>query len=442
MYKFDVALNAKTAMKERVVWMLYLGITFFLLYGSANYWASVTAPHDAFFFAWERDIPFVELFIVPYMASDLMFVLAFLLPYTRLELRVLALRVFSIVLFSVLVFLIFPLQFSFAKPEIETFTWLFGALEADLPFNQAPSLHVSFAIVLWYSMQTKVKSLFGKVLLGLWFGLISLSTLFVYQHHFIDLPTGALVGFLAVYFISPKRENRVLNAFMTPRHLKMALYYLLASALFMILAFNVSLWFLYLFVSLFLVSVIYAFGLNGLMRKVYLYPILFPYFLGNQLSWMYYQRRLSLMTEVKENVYFGRKPTFKETGLVLTRCRNVIDLTLEQFYISQGLHKVNLGLLDQTIPNPELLHKAVLLIEEHKKEGVYVHCALGLSRSVLIISAWLLYIGHNRDEVEQIMQEIRPKYVKSTYMGITLDIYEEYLEYNSKKLKDIFEQSK
>ena len=61
---------------------------------------------------------------------------------------------------------------------------------------------------------------------------------------------------------------------------------------------------------------------------------------------------------------------------------------------------------------------------------------------MLIISAWLLYIGHNRDEVEQIMQEIRPKYVKSTYMGITLDIYEEYLEYNSKKLKDIFEQSK
>lgn len=433
MYKFDVALNAKTAMKERIVWMLYLGITFFLLYGSANYWASVTAPHDAFFFTWESSIPFVEAFIVPYMASDLMFVLAFLLPYTRLELRVLALRVFSIVLFSVLIFLIFPLQFSFSKPEIETFTWLFGVLEADLPFNQAPSLHVSFAIVLWYSMQTRVKSLFGKVFLALWFGLISLSTLFVYQHHFIDLPTGALVGFLAVYFISSKRENRVLKAFMTPRHLKMALYYLLASALFMILALNVSLLFLYLFVSLFLVSVVYAFGLNGLMKKTYLYPMLFPYFLGNQLSWMYYKRRLSLTTEVKENVYFGRKPTFKETGLVLTRCRNVIDLTLEQFYISQGLNKVNLGLLDQTIPNPDLLHKAVLLIEEHKKEGVYVHCALGLSRSVLVISAWLLYTGHNRDEVEQIMQEIRPKYVKSTYMGITLDIYEEYLEYNSKK---------
>jgi len=87
-----------------------------------------------------------------------------------------------------------------------------------------------------------------------------------------------------------------------------------------------------------------------------------------------------------------------------------------------------LPFLDQTIPNPKLLHKAVLLIEEHKEEGVYVHCALGLSRSVLVISAWLLYTGHSRDEVEQIMNTIRPNYVKSQYMSIALDIYENYIK--------------
>ena len=130
------------------------------------------------------------------------------------------------------------------------------------------------------------------------------------------------------------------------------------------------------------------------------------------------------MSKVEEGVYLGRKPTFKETGLLMGKCRNVIDLTLEQFYISQGLNKINIGLLDQTIPNPKLLHKAVLLIEEHKEEGVYVHCALGLSRSVLVISAWLIYRGYSRDEVEKLMDEIRPDYVKSEYMGIALDIYE------------------
>lgn len=428
MYKFDVALGAKTAMKERVVWMLYLGIMFFLLYGSANHFSSLTAPHASLFFEWEKNIPFIESFIVPYMASDLMFVVAFLLPYTRLELRVLALRVFSIVVVSVILFLIFPLQFAFEKPEVESFSFLFTALEADKPFNQAPSLHVSFSIVLWYSMQTQMKSLFLKTLLALWFGTIALSTLFVYQHHLIDLPTGALVGFLAVYFISSKRENKILKAFMTPRSLKMALYYLLASAFFMFLAFWVSTFFLYLFLSLFFVSVIYAFGLNELLTKKAYWVLFAPYFIGNHFSWMYYKRKLPLMSEVKKGVYLGRKPAFQETGLLFNKVKNILDLTFEQFYISQGFNKINLGFLDQTIPNPKFLHKAVLLIEEHKEEGIFVHCALGLSRSVLVISAWLLYTKHSREEVEGIMQRIRPSHVKSEYMGIALDIYEKYIE--------------
>ena len=426
MYKFDVALNAKATMKERIVWMLYMGMVFFLLYSSANQLALLTAPHPSFVFEWEKNIPFIEAFIVPYMSSDLLFVVAFLLPYSRLELRVLALRVFTIVTFSVIVFVLFPLSFSFHKPEIENFSLLFTTLShADLPFNQSPSLHVSFAVVLYFSMKTEIKSMFVKAVLAFWFVLIVLSTLFVYQHHFIDLPTGALVGFLAVYFISSKKENRLLQAFMTPRHLKMGLYYLLGAVLFMVLAFNVSVFFLYPFVSLFLVSAIYAFGLNSLMTKVYLYPLFFPYFLGNQLSWMYYRQKLPLMSEVKEKVYFGRKAMVKERGQFEGKFNTIIDLAPEHFYASKSRFK--LPFLDQTIPDPKLLHKAVELIEEHKEQGVYVHCALGLSRSVLVISAWLLYTGHSRKEVEELMQEIRPNYVKSAYMGIALDIYEGYL---------------
>ena len=436
MYKFDVALNAKTAMKERVVWMLYLGILFFLLYGSANHFALLTAPHTSLFFEWERSIPFVEAFIVPYMSSDFLFVMVFLLPYTRLELRVLALRVFSIVLVSVFLFFLFPLAFSFEKPNIESFHFLFKALEADQPFNQAPSLHVSFAIVLWYSMKEKIKGKWLKALLFVWFILIVISTLFVYQHHFIDLPTGALLGFLVVYFISEKRENRVLKAFMTPRHLKMALYYLVASVIFMWLSFTLSVFFLYIFFSLFLVSVIYAFGLNHYLVSTNHFGIFFfsrflffPYNYANYLFWNYYKRNLALMTQVKDKVYFGRLYDFDERKLLEERgLKHIINLAPEHVFLQKHFfhHFYNLAFLDQTIPNPKLLHEAVLLIERHKEEGVFVHCALGLSRSVLVISAWLLYTGYSRDEVEKIILEIRPSSVKSSYMGITLDIYEDY----------------
>ena len=429
MYKFEVALDAKASMKERLVWMVYLGIMFFLLYGSANHFAYLTAPHPVMVFDWEQHIPFIEASIVPYMASDLMFVLAFLLLYTRLELRILALRVFAIVTVSVICFVLFPLQFSFEKPEIEQFTFLFTLLEADLPFNQAPSLHVSFAIVLYFSMREKIGSSWLKGLLALWFMLIIVSTLLVYQHHFIDVPTGALVGFLAVYFINKRKENRVLKAFMTPRSLKMALYYLVGSIVFVFLAFNVSAFFLYVVLSLFLVSVVYAFGLHEMLSKYFLvHVLLLPYYIGNYLSWRYYQRKLSLMVEVKEGVYFGRFPSFKEYGEIKEKGINsILNLAWEQTRIDKvNIFRKRLALLDQTIPNPRLLHEAVEFIEENKKEGVFVHCALGLSRSVLVISAWLLYLGHGRDEVEEMMEKIRPDYVKSAYMGIALDIYEEY----------------
>ncbi len=114
MYAFEHELTAKSVMKERLVWMLYMGIVFFLFYGVANYYAAQSAPHPSVYFEWEKGIPFVPVFIVPYMSSDLMFVAAFLLPYTRLELRVLAARVLFIIVAAVVVFTLFPLQFDLA----------------------------------------------------------------------------------------------------------------------------------------------------------------------------------------------------------------------------------------------------------------------------------------------------------------------------------------
>ena len=93
MYKFDSDLDAITAKKERYVWLIFMGIVFFMVYGSANQIAHLLSPHPSLFMKWEENIPFVEIFIIPYMSSDLMFVIAFLLPYTRLELRVLALLI-------------------------------------------------------------------------------------------------------------------------------------------------------------------------------------------------------------------------------------------------------------------------------------------------------------------------------------------------------------
>ena len=437
-YAFDHKLTAKSVMKERLVWILYMGIIFFSLYGVANHYAGLSAPHPSLNFDWEDKIPFIPEFIIPYMSSDVMFICAFLLPYTRLELRVLAARVLFMIIVAVVLFTLFPFQFAFEKPASnESFSFLFGVLQADLPFNQAPSLHISFAIVLWYSMRNHLNIWWVKILVATWIWLIVLSTLFVFQHHFIDLPAGAALGFLTLYVINVKKDSILTRSFTTPRSLKMGLYYLIASAVFLILSVNVASfsWLLFwLFLSLFSVSVIYAFGLNTLLagkeaKASWWQWLLFaPYFTGNYLSWQYYKRKLPLMQALKDNVYLGRYPSAKEYSVLEEQgiCL-ALNLATEQQVQKKGLEQIRLPFLDQTIQSPESLHEGVQHIESHKKDGVYVHCTLGLSRSVLLTSAWLVFNGYSLEEAQDEIAKIRPNAVKSPYMQITLEIYQKYL---------------
>jgi len=442
MYKFDPQIDALSAPKERFVWLVFMGILFFLLYGASNQFSGITAPHPSYFMQWETKIPFIEVFIIPYMSSDLMFVLAFLLPYTRRELRVLAFRVLFIVAMSCFIFLIFPLQFAFEKPEIQSFKALFTALTADLPYNQLPSLHISFAVVLYASMKEHLNNIVLKFITLVWFFLITLSTLFVYQHHFIDIPTGFIMGFLAVFLI--RKQDLYIENFMTPRSLKMGLYFLFASVLFMVLSFNAqgilvyfSLW---IFFSLLSLSLIYAFGFNTCLAgskakaNVWQWIVFFPYFFGSYLSWIYYKRKIPLVSQVHEKVYFGRHPSKKEYATLKDyKLKHIINLATEQQFKLTDEAQTRFPFLDQTIQSPETLHAGVMKIQEYKEEGVYVHCALGLSRSVLLISSWLLFNNHTREEIDTLMKKIRPQYISSKYMSINLDIYENYLKNKDKQ---------
>jgi len=436
MYPFDPALSASATLKERFVWVLFMGALFFILYGAANQYASLT-PHPSIFMEWERHIPFVPSFIIPYMSSDVMFCIAFLLPQSRLELRILALRVLFIVTFSVIIFTLFPLQFGFDKPHSDEYQWLFGLLSADLPYNQLPSLHISFALVLWASMRSHLKNVFLKYAVALWLWLIALSTLLVYQHHFIDIPTGALMGALAIAVIHP--NNRLLEKFTTPRSLKVGLYYLSTAILFLVIAFSyhsiIALW---LFLSMLSVALVYAFGFNHLIagdeaKASWWQWLLFaPYFIGTNLSWRWYKRKLPLMSHVEDQVYFGRHPAKDEYDSIrLQGISHAINLALEHQINHSMIEQSRLTFLDLTIPSPETLHSVVLMIEEKKANGVYVHCALGLARSVMVMGAWMIHQGYTLHDVEQRLGH------QKQYITIAWELYGKYrVKTNSLVLTD------
>lgn len=151
-------------------------------------------------FEWERAIPFVEWTIVPYLSLIGFFAAAFYVCRTRAELTCLVMRLLAVLVLSLVCYALWPLRFTFDKPATQGLTgWLFDLLHAfDLPYNRAPSLHISVAVILWAAFARRVQGVV-RVALAAWFGLIGVSVLTTYQHHVIDVPAGALAGWVSVW---------------------------------------------------------------------------------------------------------------------------------------------------------------------------------------------------------------------------------------------------
>ena len=104
-----------------------------------------------------------------------------------------------------------------------------------------------------------------------------------------------------------------------------------------------------------------------------------------------------------------------------------INLATEQQLQKARIPQSRRAFLDLTIQSPESLYQLARDIDALEGQNVYVHCALGLSRSVLAVAAWLLYKGHSLEEVENLIGEFRIDYLKSPYMQVALDLYQSHL---------------
>ena len=202
-----------TVLEEAWPWREAAGLTlglvafFFATYIAAGWVTAQRSFVPSVAFAWERDIPFLPWTIVPYWTTDLFFLCAPFLFRTRFGLRTYCKRIVAVQLLSIAIFLVFPLQFSFGRPPVDG---LFGEMFAirtgmDTQCNQAPSLHIGLATVMWPAFRQHTRGWQWRIL-QVCFLAMSLSTLTTYRHHFIDLPTGLWAGLFSIALF-PERDS-------------------------------------------------------------------------------------------------------------------------------------------------------------------------------------------------------------------------------------------
>ncbi|SPA44266.1 phosphatase PAP2/dual specificity phosphatase family protein [Cupriavidus taiwanensis] len=381
------------------------GALFFSSYGFANWLASQRAEVPSFHFAWERGIPFLPWTIVPYWSIDLLYGISFFLWRSRAALLTHVKRLVLAQLVSVACFIAFPLRFSFARPAADglpgqLFTLLGGF---DLPFNQAPSLHISLLVILWLAFAAHLRGGWRWLLHG-WFALIGVSVLTTWQHHLIDVPTGALVGWLCVYLLPmqlpaaaagvPDARTRQLS-----RRYGAGTVVALLCALLAVGA-SVTLAFLLLWAALALACVarIYALAAPAWFQKDgdgKIAPaarwVLAPYLLGAFLNSRWWTRRAPQASAIAPGVWVGRFPTRSE--LRVLGADAVLDLSAElpRAATAPGLAYRCVPVLDLTVPTPQQIGQAVEQLDAWQRQGrrVLVSCALGYSRSALVAAAWL-----------------------------------------------------
>jgi hypothetical protein len=399
--------------KRGAIWLALLGPFFFLSYGWVNYFTSGRTDVGVMVEAWERQLPFVPWLMLPYMSIDAFYAASLFLFRKRSALDRHAYRLLLATVISLIGFLLYPLQFSFEVPKADGFNGMLQAILMgfDKPYNQAPSLHISLLIVLWELYAKRLQG-FMKVILHVWFFAIAASVLLVYQHHFIDVWTGALAGVICLYLIPDQPFSwRWQRPTVRMKHL--ALRYGLSatlSAFAALFAHQVSDFltaiFIWTAIALLLVALAYSGFEQHAFQRDHLtkrrghmrWPakfLLAPYLFLSWLSYRRYTKEKYLPNKIHGNVWLGAFPR-KEVAKMSVSWHGILDLTNEFPAVSfKAPNHKYLPVLDLTPPKPATLVKAVRWLERTQQQGdVLVHCALGMSRSASVVACWLVWRRH------------------------------------------------
>lgn len=374
--------------------MLLNGLVFSIAYPLTNYLAWQAGVQRQLMLSFDAATPFVPWMILPYLSSGLLFVGCYYWVDTTAALRLLSRRMLLCSVLGCLSFALFPLHFALSRPAPETpaLAVLYGLLDGvDRPYNQLPSLHVAYCLVYWPALRAPCARLgrLGPALLAGWLLLVAASTVFTYQHHWVDVAAGLALGGLALAALRPG---------MTQRHV-IAFHYAVAAALALLLLGRPSWHGLaggYLAASLALICLAYLRDDRHFLRKhsgrhpLWIWLLYAPYLAAYRLTWhlvRWRERRRPPFDRWNEWLWVGRRLTCAEAATLPEGCA-VIDLAneLSETMPLRARRYQHFPLLDLHVPDAQTLRPILEAIGLHARQGrqVYLHCSMGYQRSRLV----------------------------------------------------------
>ncbi len=350
-------------------------------------------------FAFERNMPFLPWMILPYLTSGLLIAWLFLQGQSSEQLRILNQRFSLATLIAGGIFALWPLRFAAELPAVTEpwLAWLFQLLhQIDRPYNQCPSLHVTYVVLGWVTLMPRLAHQWQRCLLGIWLGLLLVSTLLVYQHHLLDVIGGLLLGAGIVKLITRAQSQQ-------------GWFYALAALLSLIV--GVGYWqqplSAYLAISFALVSQAHFRGDRFFLHKHdgkhpwWVWLGYAPYLLGYRLTWLLVQwreRAHSPVEQVDTGLWIGRRLNKSQSALLPENCL-VVDLSCELseqpalLRPNRNNRYLHWPLLDLSLPDTEGSMPLLQILDDELAQGgqVYLHCAMGYSRCRQIMQMYQQY---------------------------------------------------
>lgn len=347
--------------------------------------------------AWDVQWPFVPWLVLPYLTSVPLLMLGFALAPDRSGLHAYSQRLLLTTSLGCLTFALWPLRFQGARPLPGEPLWaeIFGLLHRlDAPFNQFPSLHVAFMVVLWPTLRAGLPQRWQRGVAALWLALVAVSTVFTHQHHLADVPGGLLLGALALWLAPVQRPGPAV-----------AFHYAMSAVLAMVLAITSASAFgavLCVWLALCAAAVAWAYycGNAQFLHKrdgqfpLWVWALYGPYLAAYVLTWWlvrWRERRRPPVYQPSPQLWVGRRLSRHEAAAHLPAGCSVVDLAnelTETPALRLGRYHA-VAWLDLQPPPAAALQSVLRHIHDELAAGrsVFIHCAMGYSRSHAVTRA-------------------------------------------------------